>query len=159
MRRRTSCAPGTATTSRPSDRSSPSEPPTRAARNANSLLYGASWRAAKALGYRRLITCTQEGESSASLRGAGWHLIAARSAPATATTASPASCGKPREPHAWRCPAHLRTHRPRRDVPASSRRRRDRGHPRPPHHRGRHRPVQRHTAHRPAVPPRCPHGR
>ncbi|MFD4611942.1 XF1762 family protein [Streptomyces sp. NPDC058440] len=32
-------------------------------RNANSLLYGASWRAAKALGYRRLITFTQEGES------------------------------------------------------------------------------------------------
>ncbi|MDH6439403.1 hypothetical protein M2158_007944 [Streptomyces sp. SAI-144] len=48
------------------------------ARNANSLLYGASWRAAKALGYRRLITFTQEGESGASLRGAGWHLIASR---------------------------------------------------------------------------------
>ncbi|MFJ6574064.1 XF1762 family protein [Streptomyces sp. NPDC091292] len=47
-------------------------------RNANSLLYGASWRAAKALGYRRLITFTQESESGASLRGAGWHLIARR---------------------------------------------------------------------------------
>ncbi|MFF5273829.1 XF1762 family protein [Streptomyces sp. NPDC000133] len=47
-------------------------------RNANSLLYGASWRAAKALGYRRLVTFTQEGESGASLRGAGWHLIASR---------------------------------------------------------------------------------
>ncbi|MFF9511555.1 XF1762 family protein [Streptomyces sp. NPDC014724] len=47
-------------------------------RNANSLLYDASWRAAKALGYRRLITFTQEGESGASLRGAGWHLIASR---------------------------------------------------------------------------------
>ncbi|MFF7543427.1 XF1762 family protein [Streptomyces canus] len=46
--------------------------------NANSLLYGASWRAAKALGYQRLITFTQEGESGASLRGAGWHLIASR---------------------------------------------------------------------------------
>lgn len=46
--------------------------------NANSLLYGASWRAAKALGYQRLITFTQEGESGASLRGAGWHLIARR---------------------------------------------------------------------------------
>src|SRR5690606_32744753 len=40
------------------------------ARNANSLLYGAAWRAAKALGYRRLITYTQDGESGASLRGA-----------------------------------------------------------------------------------------
>ncbi|WP_073224456.1 XF1762 family protein [Streptomyces sp. NBRC 110465] len=47
-------------------------------RNTNSLLYGASWRAAKALGYRRLITYTQEGESGASLRGAGWRLIASR---------------------------------------------------------------------------------
>ncbi|MEU9189249.1 XF1762 family protein [Streptomyces sp. NPDC048484] len=47
-------------------------------RNANSLMYGASWRAAKALGYRRLITFTQESESGASLRGAGWHLIAGR---------------------------------------------------------------------------------
>ncbi|MFD9190357.1 XF1762 family protein [Streptomyces phaeochromogenes] len=47
--------------------------------NANSLLYGASWRAAKALGYTRLITYTQEGESGASLRGAGWRVIARRS--------------------------------------------------------------------------------
>ncbi len=47
-------------------------------RNTNSLLLGAAWRAAKALGYRRLITFTQEGESGASLRGAGWRLIARR---------------------------------------------------------------------------------
>lgn len=33
---------------------------------------------AKALGYRRLITFTQEGESGSSLRGAGWRLIASR---------------------------------------------------------------------------------
>ncbi|WP_435856383.1 XF1762 family protein [Streptomyces rochei] len=38
----------------------------------------AAWRAAKALGYRRLITYTQDGESGASLRGAGWHVIASR---------------------------------------------------------------------------------
>src|SRR5271170_7763087 len=30
--------------------------------NANSMLYGAAWRATKALGYCRLITYTQEGE-------------------------------------------------------------------------------------------------
>lgn len=47
-------------------------------RNANSLLYGACWRAAQALGYSRLITYTQEGESGASLRGAGWRVIAKR---------------------------------------------------------------------------------
>lgn len=44
--------------------------------NANSLLYGAAWRAAKALGYRRLVTYTQEGEPGVSLRGAGWHAVA-----------------------------------------------------------------------------------
>lgn len=44
----------------------------------NSMLYGAAWRAAKALGYRRLITYTQEGESGSSLRGAGWRIVAQR---------------------------------------------------------------------------------
>ena len=48
------------------------------ARNANSLLYGASWRAAKALGYQRLITFTQAGVSGTSLRGAGRGMIASR---------------------------------------------------------------------------------
>ncbi len=40
--------------------------------NANSMLYGAVWRAAKAMGYKRCITYTQHGESGSSLRGAGW---------------------------------------------------------------------------------------
>lgn len=40
--------------------------------NANSMLYGAIWRAAKNLGYLRAYTYTQEGESGASLRAAGW---------------------------------------------------------------------------------------
>jgi hypothetical protein len=48
--------------------------------NANSALYGAAWRTAKGMGYRRLITYTQDGESGASLRGAGWSVIAARPA-------------------------------------------------------------------------------
>ena len=43
--------------------------------NANSMLYGAAWRAAKALGYRRVITFTMEGESGASLRGAGFREV------------------------------------------------------------------------------------
>jgi hypothetical protein len=46
--------------------------------NANSMLYGAAWRATSALGYRRLITYTQDGESGASLRAAGFRVIAER---------------------------------------------------------------------------------
>ena len=49
-------------------------------RNVNSMLYGAAVRAALALGYRRVITYTQSGESGASLRGAGWRVIAERPA-------------------------------------------------------------------------------
>jgi hypothetical protein len=48
--------------------------------NANSMLYGAAWRAARALGYHRLITYTQAGETGASLRGAGWRVVAERPA-------------------------------------------------------------------------------
>jgi hypothetical protein len=47
---------------------------------ANSMLYGATWRAAKALGYDRVITYTQAGESGSSLRAAGWSVIAERPA-------------------------------------------------------------------------------
>jgi hypothetical protein len=44
-------------------------------RNACSMLYGAAWRAVRALGYRRLGTYTLPEEGGASLRGAGWHLV------------------------------------------------------------------------------------
>ncbi len=44
-------------------------------RNANSLLYGAVWRAAKAMGYVRCITYTQADECGASLRAAGWRAV------------------------------------------------------------------------------------
>ena len=44
--------------------------------NACSMLYGACWRAARALGYTHGITYTQEGESGASLRASGWRLVA-----------------------------------------------------------------------------------
>jgi hypothetical protein len=44
-------------------------------RNACSFLYGAAWRATRALGYRRLITYTLASESGASLRGSGWHVV------------------------------------------------------------------------------------
>ena len=48
---------------------------TDGSRNANSMLYGAVWRAAKALGYLRCITYTQHDESGASLRAAGWRRV------------------------------------------------------------------------------------
>jgi hypothetical protein len=51
---------------------------TDGARNACSMLYGAAWRAAKALGYRRLITYTLPEEGGASLRAAGYKLIGER---------------------------------------------------------------------------------
>lgn len=41
-------------------------------RNANSMLYGAVWRAAKAMGYTRCVTYIQGGETGASLKAAGW---------------------------------------------------------------------------------------
>jgi hypothetical protein len=45
--------------------------------NACSLLYGAAWRAARALGYRRLITYILVSEPGTSLRAAGWKLLGA----------------------------------------------------------------------------------
>ena len=47
-------------------------------KNACSILYGAAWRAAKALGYVRLITYTLPEEGGTSLRASGWTLIGQR---------------------------------------------------------------------------------
>jgi hypothetical protein len=47
-------------------------------RNACSMLYRAAWRAARELGYRRLVTYTLPVEGGASLRGAGWHFVGQR---------------------------------------------------------------------------------
>lgn len=41
--------------------------------NACSMLYGAARRAARAVGYQRIVTYTLPGEGGASLRAAGWH--------------------------------------------------------------------------------------
>lgn len=41
-------------------------------KNANSMLYGALWRAGKAMGYRRMITYTQADECGSSLKAAGF---------------------------------------------------------------------------------------
>jgi hypothetical protein len=43
-----------------------------------SMLYGACWRAAKALGYGRLITYTLASESGTSLHASGWREIGRR---------------------------------------------------------------------------------
>ena len=40
--------------------------------HAASKLYGAAWRVAQQLGYRRMVTYTLATEDGASLRGAGW---------------------------------------------------------------------------------------
>ena len=40
--------------------------------NACSALYGACWRAARALGYKKLFTYPLPAEGGASLRGSGW---------------------------------------------------------------------------------------
>jgi len=42
-------------------------------RNACTMLYGAATRAAKALGYKRIITYTRESEPGTSLKASNWH--------------------------------------------------------------------------------------
>ena len=49
---------------------------TNGTRNANSMLYGAMLRAAKALGFKRAITYSLVTESGASLKATGWTLDA-----------------------------------------------------------------------------------
>lgn len=44
-------------------------------RNACSMLYAAEWRAARAMGYKRLVTYILESENGASLRAAGWKCV------------------------------------------------------------------------------------
>ena len=48
---------------------------TDGSRNACSMLYGAAWRAAKAMGYRKLITYTLPSEGGASLRASNWKCV------------------------------------------------------------------------------------
>jgi hypothetical protein len=40
-----------------------------------SFLYAASWRATRALGYRRLMTYTRQDEEGTSLKAAGWRVV------------------------------------------------------------------------------------
>jgi hypothetical protein len=43
--------------------------------NTCSLLLGAAWRAARAMGYRRMITYTRADEPGTSLRAGGWQPV------------------------------------------------------------------------------------
>ena len=45
------------------------------AKNAASMLYAAAWRAARAMGYHRLITYTLQDETGVSVASAGWKAI------------------------------------------------------------------------------------
>ena len=47
-----------------------------APKGACSFLYARCWQAARALGWRRMLTYTLQAESGASLRGAGWRVVA-----------------------------------------------------------------------------------
>ena len=44
-------------------------------RNACSMLYAAAWRAARAMGYKKLVTYILESEKGASVRAAGWRCV------------------------------------------------------------------------------------
>ena len=44
-------------------------------RNACSMLYSAVWRAARAMGYKRLVTYILDTENGASLRATGWKCV------------------------------------------------------------------------------------
>ncbi len=47
-------------------------------KNGCSILYGAAWRATKAMGYRRLVTYTLPEEGGASLKASGWRCLGLR---------------------------------------------------------------------------------
>ena len=44
-------------------------------KNGCSKLYGAAWRAARALGWRRVVTYTLKSEPGTSLRAVGWKVV------------------------------------------------------------------------------------
>lgn len=44
-------------------------------KNACSMLYAAAWRAARAMGYRRIITYILESETGTSIKAAGWKCV------------------------------------------------------------------------------------
>lgn len=57
--------------------------------NACSALYAAAWRAARAMGYRKIVTYTLQAEPGTSLRAAGWTVIASARAKTWHTPSRP----------------------------------------------------------------------
>ena len=47
-----------------------------APKGACSFLYARCWQAARAIGWKRMVTYTLQSESGSSLRGAGWKVVA-----------------------------------------------------------------------------------
>ena len=66
--------------------------------NACSMLYSASWRACKAMGYKKIITYILESESGISLKASGWK------EKEKTTGGSWSSIKRPREDKAPLCP-------------------------------------------------------
>ena len=78
---------------------------TDGAKNAASMLYGAAWRAAKALGYQRLVTYTLDTEPGTSLRAAGWRLVGRTSGGSWDTPSRPRVQVAPTQPKLfWEAP-------------------------------------------------------
>lgn len=48
---------------------------TDGSKNACSMLYGAAWRAARAMGYKKVITYILQSEPGTSLKAAGWKCV------------------------------------------------------------------------------------
>jgi hypothetical protein len=66
--------------------------------NACSILYAAACRAARALGYRKLITYTLASEGGASLRAAGWRVVGEVRAKSWTCPSRPRVDRTPRQP-------------------------------------------------------------
>lgn len=73
-------------------------------KNVNSMLYRACWRAARELGYRRLVTYTLPEEGGSSLRAAGWTLLGERGGGSWSTPSRPRVDTHPTQRKlAWEC--------------------------------------------------------
>jgi hypothetical protein len=95
---------------------------TDGSKNACSLLYGAAWRACRAMGYRRLITYILATEPGTSLRTAGFRVVGKTKAESWSRQTRPRVDMAPHQAKLrWEvsceesqlepaCPSHARTH-------------------------------------------------
>ncbi|HMJ03091.1 MAG TPA: XF1762 family protein, partial [Conexibacter sp.] len=77
-------------------------------RNACSFLYGACWRAARALGYRRLVTYTRADEGGASLRASGFRVVGEVKSESWDRPSRPRDGGDPQQRLRWELSAEVR---------------------------------------------------